>query len=313
MESSASLLHARAGEAPPYPPMMVNRPPMAIRRTLKAVVLNAHGGLHLDGILRCLRRSPLKDADVILLCEADFRMRRSQRREVAAEMAAALGMSMVYQPEFGVSRESGAPISFIGNSILCSQPLSEVSSIPLPGLKLKRRMRWLVGCPCGVSATAVFNGRRITIGVAHLNSRWNPEGRARQMAHYLAAIPDAAAVLIGGDFNTTTVDLRDRRALLHTARRMIMNPRRFHHPESYEPLFEHLSEAGFEIDGANALGRPTFTFARALPPWLRPKLDWIALKGLNAVGGSARVVAARPSFVSRRLSDHDFLVCEAKL
>jgi hypothetical protein len=94
---------------------------------------------------------------------------------------------------------------------------------------------------------------------------------------------------------------------------MATSPWRFRYPEAYEPLFADLSRAGFEVRAANVPGKPTFTFHRAIPPMLRPKLDWIALRELPPIAGSARVVTARKSFFSARVSDHDFVMCEVQL
>ena len=52
---------------------------------------------------------------------------------------------------------------------------------------------------------------------------------------------------------------------------------------------------------------------RAIPPALRPKLDWIALRELQAVPHSARVIPARSSFFAPRVSDHDFVMCDVQL
>jgi hypothetical protein len=60
----------------------------------------------------------------------------------------------------------------------------------------------------------------------------------------------------------------------------------------------------------NLMGKPTFTFTRAIPPRYRPKLDWFAVRGLKAVPGSATVLPARQSLFSSRLSDHDFVTVE---
>ncbi len=94
---------------------------------------------------------------------------------------------------------------------------------------------------------------------------------------------------------------------------MALQPRRLRYPERFEPLFEHLRRAGFAIEGANVAGKPTFTFHRAIPPLLRPKLDWIALRELQPVPRSARVITARSSFFAPRVSDHDFVMCEVRL
>jgi len=53
----------------------------------------------------------------------------------------------------------------------------------------------------------------------------------------------------------------------------------------------------------------TFTPTRLIPPIVRPKLDWLALRGLKPVAGSAAVLPARMSSFASRFSDHDFVTC----
>jgi len=280
---------------------------------LKAVVFNAAGGRYLPQVIECLRRPPLEGAGVILLCEAGWRLKRSDGREFAAELAAALGMSFAFMAEFEAPCATGSPRAFMGNAILSSQPLSQADAVPLPNLFLRSWVRCMTGGPCGLTAKASFNGRAITLGVAHLNSRWDPAGRDRQMRDYLARFPRDGAALIGGDFNTTTVDLRTRSAIMKALRLFVAQPRRLREPARWEPLFARLAEADFEVRGANVHGKPTFTPSRMIPPLMRPKLDWIALRGLEPAPGSAAVVPARSSSLGRRISDHDFVVCDIRL
>jgi endonuclease/exonuclease/phosphatase family metal-dependent hydrolase len=309
-------------EAPAFGTTIVNRPTRAAGNTLKTVVFNARSGARFDGILACLRRPPLAGADVILLCEADWQLYRSFDREIAAELAAELGMSFAYGPEFTVRRPPGSRPAFFGNAILSSAPLADARTIALPTIRTSRRAARLIGQPRALVATAAFSGRQLTVAVAHLHSRWNPAGRALQMATLLERLAPAGvagsagcadATILGGDFNTTTTALDTRSAFAMVAARMARRPWRFRYPERYEPLFEHLARAGFDLRGANAPGKATFTFNRAIPPPLRPKLDWIALRGLEPSPGSARVVAARASFFGPRVSDHDFVMCEVLL
>jgi len=260
-----------------------------------------------------------------MLCEAYWQLRRSSGREIAADLAAELGMSFAYGPEFAVRRPANVPPSFLGNAILSSAPLSDPRMIALPTVSMSRRYARLIGQPRALIASAVFRDRPITIAVAHLHSRWNPAGRARQMGTVLDALGAGqvagsgdestarSAVILGGDFNTTTTSIHPTWGLLLVAARMATNPWRFRYPEAYEPLFADLSRAGFEVRAANVPGKPTFTFHRAIPPMLRPKLDWIALRELPPIAGSARVITARESFFSARVSDHDFVMCEVQL
>ena len=277
---------------------------------IKVVVFNARSGARFGGILRCLRQPPLADADLILLCEADWRLRRSGRREFASELAAAMGMNFVFVPEFGRMRTLGPPTAFTGNAILSSVPLSDIRIITMPSFRLRWRRTAMVGEQRAIAATADFHGHQLTVAVAHLNSRTDPVGRSRQMAALIAGLPRTGPAVIGGDWNTTTVGLSERRDLALLVSKMIVQPRRLRYPQRYEPLFDQIAQAGFAVNGANIPGKPTFTFTRAIAPILRPKLDWIAYRGMTPIANSARVVAPRTSLISQRLSDHDFVMCD---
>ena len=86
---------------------------------------------------------------------------------------------------------------------------------------------------------------------------------------------------------------------------MIASPRRFRAPERREPLFERIKEGGLEIDGVNVKYRSTFTFSGVIPRLMRPKLDWLAVRGMHPVAGTATVIAPKQSIFSRRASDHN--------
>jgi len=54
---------------PAFGTTIVNRTAARVARgTIKAVAFNARTGAHFEGILACLRRPPLANADVIMLC-----------------------------------------------------------------------------------------------------------------------------------------------------------------------------------------------------------------------------------------------------
>ena len=296
-----------------FQPVIVNRKAWPQTDRLRVVAFNARWGLRLEEIIACLRRPPLKGAGVILLAEADWNLRRSHNRDVAAEIAEALKMSFVYAPEFALRSQMPQPVSFLGNAILSAYPLAEARTVALPNYRLPSRARRLVGSPHGAVAIIKPNGRAIMVGVAHLNSRTGPAGRAHQMARYLEDLQGAGPALIGGDFNTTTVELAGPREMIKAMMLMAFRPGRFRKPMGHEPLFARMAAAGFQIDGANAMGKATFTFSGAVPRWARPKLDWIGLRGLEAVRGSAAVVAAKTGLFGRRISDHDFVTCEVRV
>ena len=296
----------------PITPIVRNRPAKAAGRTLKVVAFNAKGGVRVEGIIDCLRRPPLAHADVIMLCEADWNW-RTNPRQFPAEVAAALGLSFAYLGEFARPEPVGELRSLKGNAILCSQPLEAVYAVPIPNRYVHRRLRKMIGGPAGMVARAHFRGKALHFGVVHLNSRWDPAGRETQMHEYLSRFPPDGPAIIGGDFNTTTLGLPRRRSFAMAYLRLMMEPRRLSDPRRWETLFRRMEQAGFKVDGANAPGKRTFTYARVVPPFVRPNLDWIGLRGLEPVPGSPAAVPARTSFFSGRLSDHDFIVCEVKL
>jgi hypothetical protein len=113
------------------------------------------------------------------------------------------------------------------------------------------------------------------------------------MEDFLSAIGNETPVIIGGDLNTTTVDMDRRCELLRAAVAIATRPWRFREPRPHEPLFERIKEHGFSIEGANVPGVPTLTVNRLVPPLWRPKLDWLAARGIEPVKGSAAVVPAR--------------------
>lgn len=314
METSAARVDAPVVTDHPFAPVVMNRPARAHGPILKVIAFNAWGGRHFHQIVDCLRHPPLAEADVILLSEADWQLQRSDGHEVAAELAEALGLSFAFVPEFGIRRVEVPPRSFMGNAILSSSPLDEILLAPIPSLPLRTRLRRLrmIGGPSGLFANVIFGERRLTLGVAHLNSRATPAARDSQIAEFIRRLPDEGPAIIGGDFNTTTVGLHDRDAFRRALIQFGLEPRRLRNPERWEPLFDRLKAAGFSFEGANVPRAPTFAPGRFWPRSLRPKLDWIALRGIAAVPGSARVVAPRRSIFEPRSSDHDFVMCQVR-
>src|SRR5258705_3760507 len=267
MEREALDLAAAPTKLTPYfPPIVANRAPKPVRSRIRVVLLNVGGGRHLSVVVDCLKRPPLNDADVILLCEADSGTRRSRRTDVATDLAAALDMSYAYVPEFGITRGDGEIFAHLGNAILCAQPLDDVVAVAMPSpstppLMPGLRSRYVrIGTPTGFYASAHFGRETITLGVAHLNSRCTPAQREVQMATYMASFPSRGRAIFGGDLNTTTTELAGPSSLLGVAARMIASPRRFRAPERREPLFERIKEGGLEIDGVNVKYGSTLTF-----------------------------------------------------
>jgi endonuclease/exonuclease/phosphatase family metal-dependent hydrolase len=318
--SAQPMPTAPASGAHQFAPTVENRAATLAPGPLRVVAFNAQGGIRFDGIVRCFTREPLRGAGVILLSEADFGTRRSGRRKVASELADALGMSCAYVPEFGLQNSAGKIVSYLGNAILSREPLEDVIAIALPKVSARYpRMPRSLGRVTRIGEQAVIiakirvRGTAIWVCVAHLDSRAHPAGREMQMAAILEAFPSDGPAVLGGDLNTTTVELMDPGSVRIVLRDMLLNSRRFRDPRAHEPLLARLEDAGFATHGVNVEGRPTFTFARIVPPWMRPKLDWLALRDAQPVPGSARVIPARPSYFATRVSDHDFIAIDVAI
>jgi endonuclease/exonuclease/phosphatase family metal-dependent hydrolase len=302
----------------PFEPLARNAPSKGIGSRFKIVAFNARGGKHFEAIVEHLRTPPLAGASVILLCELDWRLTRSRMREIAAELGGRLSMSYAFAPEFGFPRRDGIT-SFLGNAILSAEPLQDLKVVPITSL-----YDWTQRHPGDVKDVRAIGARnaliaainvgqiRMTLGVIHLERLTDPAGRADQMQELLDAIPQEGAAIIGGDFNTTSADLRGRFGLARLAVQTMRERNRLRAPEPYEPLFGRLVDAGFSLRDANVALAPTFRLATMIPRFVRPKLDWIALRQLKAVAGSARVVRATRSW-ARSTSDHDFISCEVEL
>ncbi|HEY2663016.1 MAG TPA: endonuclease/exonuclease/phosphatase family protein [Candidatus Binataceae bacterium] len=305
----------------PYDPIVVNRPARDRGGPFKLVSFNASGGRRIGPIIDCLSRPPLAGAAAIFLIEVDWKLPRSGNLEIAAEIAARLGMSCGFQPALAFAKsEDSPPHAYFGLAILSAVPLKSARAIPVPATYERTigrfrgvpRRAFRIFAPAELSAAITWGGRSIHLGAVHLESHTNPAGRDLQVASLLSGFPSGPAIL-AGDFNTTTTELSYRSAVVEVIRRIVVEPRRFRDPARHEPLFERLRAAGFSFDGANVPLKPTFTFTRVVPPPMRPKLDWMCARGPRPIPGTAAVVLARRSILSPRFSDHDFIVCDFDL
>ena len=168
------------------------------------------------------------------------------------------GATSVFLPSFG-RVEGGGEFRALGNAILCAQPLDDFRAVPLPKPPNRSRQYHLNGVHQGLLASINLDGRRVTLGVVHLERFWDPEGRSLQAETFLSGIGDTKPAIIGGDFNTATVDMDRRWGLLRACVAMAFHPRRFRRPEPYEPLFDRIRAHGFSIDRANVPGMPSST------------------------------------------------------
>ena len=266
---------------------------------LRVVAWNIQRGSRLDALRQALREDPvLSGADVLLLSEVDLGMGRSGNRNVARELAEALGMYYA----FGVSylalgddfyeNPDRAPstLALAGAAILSRHPLGRVENVDLPELRdkfsskrekrlgKKRALLAEIRVPAGDGAGDI---RPLVCATCHLDSNASPRQRAAQLdalltrASQLAAevgsedgVPQTPGILVGGDFNSTTYDASGKLALARDLLHKFFltgfdqTVAGYMWPErTYErPVFETLARHGFVTTGLNDMARGTYAY-----------------------------------------------------
>jgi endonuclease/exonuclease/phosphatase family metal-dependent hydrolase len=269
----------------------------------------------------------VRRADVLLLCEVDDGMARSNNFDVAAELAARLGLHYAFAPNYLeltrgtlserlATRGRANARGFHGNAILSRWPLLDVRRLPLPvEFDWFRHYERRIGTRVALRATLATPGETVTVAVAHLEAFASPAQRARQMRVLMDGLHDAPRAIVGGDFNTLGVRpgwggaLRLLAESARDARRLTQSV------VEHEPLFEEARRVGFYWDDLNCLAS-TWRLSRVLPSRFRAKLDWILGRNVNVVPGSTAVVRAEVGGKSRvlgRLSDHDGLTLSIRV
>jgi len=263
----------------------------------------------IDGIEATVRAEAV---DLCLFSEVDRGMARSGNIDCLSVFAARMGWGYAYGVEvielgLGSPKEIGPlagqanALGFHGGALVTDLRLHR------PFLcRIERAGGWFdgsrreprVGGTIALGAQVTIAGMPVTVVEAHLDNYASPAGRAdevRTLLRHIESYDSVAPVLIGGDFNTSSASFEerwgDRAAWL---RRVEREPDLLLHPEKYEPLFGLMAEAGFDWEGCNVPGQPTFPTGDDDRP--RAKLDWFFTRGLEA---------SNPSIISAVGADGD--------
>jgi endonuclease/exonuclease/phosphatase family metal-dependent hydrolase len=278
---------------------------------LRVAAFNAERGTHFEPIVELFRDV---GADVLLLSEVDWGMARSGNRHVARDFADALALNYAFGVEFveltkGDEREAQVEgdntQSLHGNAILSRWPLQNARTIRLP-----RKYEWNEGhqARLGGRMALVAEVRTaagpLTLASTHLENRTTPEGRQAQMQAVLEALGTAAAAVIAGDLNTSTIHPDDPGQLFAIPDMLRADPQRLVRPQPYEPLFADVRVAGFLTDEANEADVSTSVPLGIEDPAFWLKLDWIFVRGPRIAGAPRTIRAVRDE---RRISDHDLV------
>jgi endonuclease/exonuclease/phosphatase family metal-dependent hydrolase len=253
--------------------------PRPERRFLRAVTWNVERGNRLDGIKAFVASRPeIVAADIVILNEVDIGMARSGNRNVAAEIAAVLGFEHVFGNSYlclghgdvrdGV-HEVENDVGMHGNAILSRYPIVRAENFTVFVTKDKfesaerrlghKKALWAeIQTPLGL----------LPVVTAHLDPIASPEQRALQMKDALSVIERRALgprVLIGGDLNTTTYDVRSVPAIAMNLWSKFLRggfPHAIHHYMHPYKLydrstFEALAAHGFTWEPFNAMDKGT--------------------------------------------------------
>jgi len=159
--------------------------------SLRVVSFNVHYAKQMDSVVALLRASDaLRGADVLLMQEMD--------EPAARKVADSLGMGYVFYP---ATVHPSTKRDF-GNAILSRYRLTDDRKVVLPYLaRFRNTARIAVG------ATIHVRGRPVRVYSVHIATVVNngPKARRAQVEAVLADADSVPTVIIGGDFNSSSV------------------------------------------------------------------------------------------------------------
>lgn len=260
-------------------------------------------------------------ADACLLAEVDVGMARSGNRHTIGELARELGAGHLFGVEFveldlGDARERGWHAGQRNTFGLHGGGIVSPHHLGRPALaRLETSGRWFdgmfgerrVGGRIAVMASLDVMGREVLLVSVHYESHTGPEDRAAQTRVLLEAIERHAPgvpVLIGGDFNTSTVGRNPDGSKIEPD--LAEDPERLVVPVPYEPMFAHLQAGGWRWEACNVPAAPTQrTRPDGTPRPPHGKIDWFFSRGLRC---SRPAIVAAVDGEGVAISDHEVLV-----
>jgi endonuclease/exonuclease/phosphatase family metal-dependent hydrolase len=317
---------------------------------------NLERGIELDGQLEAFRSHEyLRTCDVLLLSETDVGMARSGNRAVAQTLARELGLHYAFVPCYlNLTKGSGVEydaqgeneLGLHGNAVLSRYPLRRVRPIPLEnGIDKMAGREKRLGRQTALAADIDFPNYAVTVAVAHLDANSSQRHRHNQMRDVLDGLATNRAVIVGGDWNTSTYNSSGAfHAILGFWLRVLMgvdNVIRNHYLHPYrrfeKDLFNLLESCGFDYKTCNRLGERTISYdaddpktrqnlGEWVPGWcfscmrwaLRHhggkcplKIDWFATRGLRCE--NPRVIHDLREGRHPPLSDHDAIGVDVRI
>ena len=257
-----ALLSTVHRHAPTEPPVPARNP-----QRVHAVQWNIEHGNRHEQVEHALATHPsLAGADVITLDEVDVGCARAANRDVAAELAQALGLYGAWAPLFletTVGRDDDARMAagreneegLFGIAVLSRWPIGKVRLVDLPGPEqIQYDLERMIGRFAALVCEIERPGAPFLAVAVHLEVHRTRAHRAAQVRVLMDALAlETRPVLLAGDFNTHTFDRGLWHSALHGASALMLYPdallrARLLHPErgfARERLFDELRRAGF--------------------------------------------------------------------
>jgi endonuclease/exonuclease/phosphatase family metal-dependent hydrolase len=288
-------------------------PTLSADRALRIAAWNVRRGARFDAVLGALRgNAVLGRADVLLLTEIDCGLGRSGNRNVARELAEALGMSYAFAPSYLTLEDDwgenagGVPntTALAGTAILSRAAIRWAEGVPMPVLrdKFSSSERRLGGKRALLVELGTAHGP-VLVAACHLDSNASPRQRVGQLAAVIDRLdrragaiasghPAVVPAVVGGDFNASTHDLSSAGAAVLDALGKLLGRGLRRTIEGYmapeqgdeRPLFDLLAARGFSCNGFNDRAQPTYHYDFCDP---------YALEKLRRVGGRLLVALVR--------------------
>ena len=256
-------------------------------------------------------------ADVLLLSEMDYGLKRSGQHHTTADLAKKLGYGYVYGVEFLDNGNQENKVGYRGNAILSKAELKRPALVRFALSDHDHMSRKWPGSRLAVLATIELAGREVVFASVHFENRITPGQRGDVMESLLNQIEEYAPqlpVVVAGDMNTLTfaADIKTFSKLDWVRRLMKEDPDRILNPIPHEPLFQVAQKYGYDWQDCNIISKPTQRYFFG-PLSLRGgrNMDWFFIKGL--VSSAPSVIDATPPDIAFPLSDHEVICVNASL
>lgn len=325
------------------------------KNTIRILTWNIERGKKLDETIEYIKASEiLSTTDIFLAIETDNGMGRSGNRNVAKELAEALGMNYCFVPSYivlgkGAQGETDHneknTLALHGTSILSKYKIKEAYNVPVPPVKeVFHSSEKRLGCKSGITAKIQVGEKTIALGAIHIDLSSSAQQRANQLEAIINQLPEADIQLVGGDWNTSTFNLKSMPLLLRQVLYKLVTIGFRKSVEHYmtpdekfeKPLFDMLKNRGFDYNSYSDSTKGTIYYdlndmltnektknhlpkfvqnelKRRLKPWngcVPLRVDWLAGKNGNPIN---RLVIEKPQSNGVALSDHNPILVDLKL